>query len=212
MSSGRDRRRRPARRRAADLRPALVADARPGFWPALVRPGPAAAAGRWSSRSRSSSRSARASTRRSGSLETWRKRSNDASYALLAWARPRLTLPDGGFARRRPAGSRRASRPGREPGRRRAGAPGTCRPRSTPPAAAGRRSRPAASSASTSRAGGRSIDGLRRDRGRGLRRADAGRRVAVLERSFGSSTTCPTPGRSPRRGRHRALRRPGALA
>jgi putative ABC transport system permease protein len=128
-----------------------------------------------------------------GSLETWRKRSNDESFALLNAHDLKVTLAEGSFARagelaralRSPAGEVRAT---------------AAQERLVVPtqvdASQGARSVlvPGALVGVDVRAAGRPIDGVAAERGRSLGRSDAGAGVAVVESGFAEQAGLPTRG------------------
>ena len=134
-----------------------------------------------------------------GSMETWRERSNDASYARLRAHDVKVTLPAGGFTR---TGTLRAAVLNAPSGSHVArAAERLVVPTQVEASRAGRRiltpGRVVGIDAGVS---GSAIDGVAIDRGRGLRAADARRPVAVLERSYAKYYGLPTTG---------ALRLPG---
>jgi putative ABC transport system permease protein len=128
-----------------------------------------------------------------GSLETWRKRSNDESFALLNAHDLKVTLAEGSYARagelvralRSPAGEVR---------------PTATQERLVVPtqvdASQGARTVlvPGALVGVDVRAAGRPIDGVAAERGRSLRRNDVGASVAVVESGFAEQAGLPTRG------------------
>ena len=126
-----------------------------------------------------------------GSLETWRKRSNDESFALLNAHDLKVTLAEGSFARtdelRRAAGSL--------PGQ--LGVAGAEErlvvPTQVDASRAGRTLLvPGVLVGVDVTARGRPIDGIAVERGRSLRAGDAGSSVAVVESGFAERATMPT--------------------
>lgn len=128
-----------------------------------------------------------------GSLERWRKASNDSSYALLRSHDVKVTLPEGGFAG---AGQLRSAVLGVPSGRaveqaqERLVVP-TQVDASTP----GKTILTPGRVVGTELAGALAIDGVAVARGRGLRASDAGRDVAVVERSYAQHYDLPATGR-----------------
>jgi putative ABC transport system permease protein len=128
-----------------------------------------------------------------GSLETWRKRSNDESFALLNAHDLKLTVAEGSFARsgelRDAVGSLRGE----------LGIAGAEERLVVPTQVdASQRDRtvlvPGALVGIDVNAGGRPIDGIDVERGRSLGPGDAHSRVAVVESEFADQAGLPTRG------------------
>ena len=128
-----------------------------------------------------------------GSLETWRKRSNDESFALLNAHDLKVTLAEGSYARAGELRQAVAMLPGHIQV---TGADERLVVPTQVDASHGDRATfvPGELVGVNVQSGGRPIDGIAVERGRALRRGDAGSPVAVVESGFAEQAGLPTRG------------------